>query len=47
MYHVIDTHTKATIRTYAEDKGRVARAYAHKLDAKYGAVRYVVKFVQA
>lgn len=47
MYHVIDIQTKATIKTYADDKGRVARAYAHKLDLKYGAVRYIVKFVQA
>lgn len=45
MYHVIDTYTKATIKTYGEDKARAARAYAHKLDAKYGAVRYVVRFI--
>lgn len=47
MYQVIDTQTKAVIKTYSKDKARAARAYAHKLDAKYGAVRYVVKFVQA
>lgn len=45
MYQVIDIQTKAIIKSYPEDKGRAARAYAHKLDTKYGAVRYVVKFV--
>ena len=45
MYAVIDIKTGATIKTYAADKGRVARAFAHKKDADYGAVRYVVRFI--
>lgn len=46
MYQVIDTHTKQIIATYPENKARVARNRANKLDLKYGAVRYVVKFVE-
>jgi len=45
MYHIIDIKTGATIKTYAADKARVARAYCHKMDAQYGAVRYVAKWV--
>lgn len=44
MYKVIDIQTKAIVKTYSEDKARVARAYANKLDLKYGAVRYIVKW---
>lgn len=44
MYKVIDIQTKAVIRSYAADKVRAARAYANKLDLKYGAVRYIVKW---
>jgi hypothetical protein len=44
MYKVIDIQTKAVIRSYAADKARAARAYANKLDLKYGAVRYIVKW---
>lgn len=45
MYHVIDIQTKRTVRTFADDAGRDARAYAHRLDARHGAVRYVVRFI--
>jgi plastocyanin domain-containing protein len=44
MYKVIDIQTGATIKTFAADKGAVARKFAHKKDASYGAVRYVVRF---
>lgn len=44
MYAVIDIKTGATIKTYPDDKARIARAYAHKRDAEYGAVRYVVRW---
>lgn len=44
-YHVVDCHTKAIVKEYAEGKGKQARAYANKLDLRYGAVRYVVKLV--
>ncbi|MEK6346383.1 MAG: hypothetical protein V4764_02825 [Burkholderia sp.] len=43
MYHVIDTQTGATIKSHST--GRAARAYAHRKDAAYGAVRFVVRFV--
>lgn len=44
-YHVVDCHTKAIVKEYAEGKGKQARAYANKLDMKYGAVRFIVKLV--
>lgn len=47
MYHVIDTQTGATIKTYADGKGAQARAFAHKKDSAYGAVRFVVRFISA
>lgn len=43
MYNVIDIQTKAVIKSYAKADLRKARAYANKLDLKYGAVRYVVR----
>ena len=46
MYHLIDTHTGKTIRTYPEQKARQARAYRDRLDAAYGAVRYVVRWIE-
>lgn len=46
MYHVIDTQTKKIIASYPEDKARVARNRANKLDLNYGAIRYVVRFVE-
>lgn len=45
MYHVIDSHTKETIKTYPDGKGRIARVFANKKDMQYGAVRYVVRFI--
>lgn len=45
MYAVIDTKTGQTIKTYAADKGSVARRFADKKDNEYGAVRYVVRFI--
>lgn len=43
MYHIIDTKTGNVIGK--DDSGRHARARAHRLDAAYGAVRYVVRYV--
>lgn len=47
MYKLIDTHTGTIIKTYGDAEGRKARAHAHRLDAKYGAVRYVARWVAA
>lgn len=41
MYHLIDTHTHQVIGTY--QSARRARARRDRLDAQYGAVRYVVR----
>jgi hypothetical protein len=39
-YKVIDRHTGQVIKTYAINKGNVARRYADKKDNEYGACRY-------
>lgn len=44
MYQVIDSHTGAVIRTAKTSRG--AYRTADRLDAKYGAVRYTVRFVE-
>ena len=43
MYQVIDIQTKTIVRTCTTRQS--ARKTAHRLDAKYGAVRYIVKCV--
>jgi hypothetical protein len=43
MYQVIDTKTGRVIRTYAETRVHAAYALADRMDATYGAVRYVVR----
>lgn len=42
MYQIIDIQTKAVVKSYKADE---ARAQADRLDMKYGAVRYIVKWV--
>ena len=44
MYQVIDIKTSMIIKTCATRKA--ARAKADKIDLAYGAVRYVVRFVE-
>lgn len=41
MYRLIDTRTGQVIRSYTDRKA--ARRRRDRLDAQYGAVRYVVK----
>lgn len=44
-YQVIDIRTKQVVKTYADRK--TARRAADRLDLQYGAVRYIVKAVEA
>ena len=43
MYHIIDTKTGKTVKEYATRKQ--ASRQAEKMDLAYGAVRYVVRWI--
>lgn len=45
-YRIIDTHTGRQVgHDYAANQGTRAHRRADKLDAEYGAVRYVVRLI--
>ena len=44
-YQVRDCQTGETVKSYQTGKGRLARAYAAKLNAAYGATRYIVALI--
>lgn len=45
MYQIIDIQTKAVVKSYKVTEAHNARKQADRLDMKYGAVRYIVKWV--
>lgn len=46
-YQLVDTHTGRVLATYTHSQRRRARARCDRLDAAYGAVRYILRPVCA
>lgn len=44
-YEVVDIQTKAVLKTYATDKGSVARRFADKKSMEYGSYRYSAQII--